>query len=398
MLCLHNARVVLPDEVMPGYVLVEDGRLFDVCEGAPRSLPEGTQRIDLGGMYLAPGFVDLHTHGAGGCDFLDGTAQAFERACRTHMEHGTTCLMPTAVAATKEEMLRCVEAFRRARTPVRLPGLHMEGPYLNASQKGAIDERYIRNPSPDEYESILDAADGAIARWTVAPELDGALEFGRRLRRRGILPSIGHTAAEYARVKEAFDAGFTHITHLYSAMSTIVRRSGFRYPGVIESVYILEDMTVEIIADGCHLPPEMLRMVWRLKGKEKVALVCDSIRCAGQDVTESVIGSVENGMRVIIEDDVAKLPDRSAFAGSIATDDRLVRTMIQKAGVPVADSVRMMTLTPAQIAGLSDKIGSIARGKRADLVCFDDDVRVRGVMINGKGTTGLFLGAKGGIR
>ena len=197
--------------------------------------------------------------------------------------------------------------------------------------------------------------------------------------------------AEYAQVLDAFRRGVTHTTHLYSAMSTIIRRGGFRHAGVLESAFCIPEMTVEIIADGCHLPVELLEMVYRLKGVDRVALTSDSMRCAGQDVRESILGSLENGQRVIIEDGVAKLPDRSAFAGSIATDDRLIRMMYHQAGVPLYDAVRMMTETPASIIGLDDCKGTLEVGKDADLVCFDEDVRISGVMVGGIGLAGALL-------
>ena len=355
---IHNANLVLTDCIRYGYLVVEAVKIAKVGFGRPADIA-ADKVIDIGGKYLAPGFVELHTHGAGGADFMDGTLEAFEAACSTHMAHGTTTILPTALAATREEILRSIDCFKLAKKEFAgkgpcMPGLHMEGPYLNAAQAGAIDPNYIRNPEPEEYEYFLDYGKGAIARWTLAVEMDGADKFAQRLREEGILPSIGHSNAEYSQVKEAFDKGVTHVTHLYSAMSTIVRRSGFRHSGVLESAFCIPDMTVELIADGCHLPIEILQMVYRLKGVEKVALTCDSMRCAGQDVKESILGSLENGQRVIIEDDVAKMPDRTAFAGSIATDDRLIRVMVHKAGVPLWDAVRMMSLTPAEIIGLGD--------------------------------------------
>ncbi|MBP0963072.1 MAG: amidohydrolase family protein, partial [Oscillospiraceae bacterium] len=196
--------------------------------------------------------------------------------------------------------------------------------------------------------------------------------------------------AEYPQMKDAFEWGVTHATHLYSVMSTITRKSGFRYSGVLESAYCLQDMTVEVIADGCHLPYELLEFVYRVKGVDKVALTCDSMRCAGQDLKESIIGSREKGQRVIIEDDVAKMPDRNSFAGSIATDDRLIRVMHHKVGIPLWDAVKMMTLTPARIIGLDQKKGSITVGKDADLICFDNQIQVKGAMVCGKGLTGIF--------
>lgn len=390
---LRNARLVLENGILEGWLLVEKGKIQSFGPGEPS--PGKHQVLDMGGHFLSPGFVELHTHGAGGADFMDGTPEAFETASMTHLTHGTTTLVPTTLAAEKEEILKSILGFRAAREAMKgrgpnMPGLHMEGPYLNRDYCGAIDPKYIRNPEPEEYEAILTFGKDAIARWTVAVELQGMERFVHRLREEKILPSLGHSGAEYCQVKEAFDWGVTHVTHLYSAMSTIVRKGGFRHSGVLESAFCIPEMTVELIADGCHLPPELLELVWRVKGSARTALTCDSIRCAGQNVTESVIGSLEKGQPIIIEDGVAKMPDRSCFAGSIATDDRLVRIMHKTVGVPIWEAVRMMSLTPAQILGLGDRKGSIAPGKDADLICFDDDIRILGTMVEGRGLTGLF--------
>lgn len=396
LILLRNANLILRDRIRYGYVVIENSRILHVGFGDGWPSMPYERIIDLDRTYLAPGFVELHSHGAGGADFMDGTPDAFETACRTHLLHGTTTLLPTTLAATKEEIFRCIDNFRTAKAALagkslNLHGLHMEGPYLSKMQSGAIDPAYIREPLPEEYEQFLSYGRGTIARWTLAVELAGAGRFAERLLEEGILPSIGHSNAEYAQVLDAFRRGVTHTTHLYSAMSTIVRRGGFRHAGVLESAFCIPEMTVEIIADGCHLPVELLEMVYRLKGVDRVALTSDSMRCAGQDVRESILGSLENGQRVIIEDGVAKLPDRSAFAGSIATDDRLIRVMYHQAGVPLYDAVRMMTETPASIIGLDDCKGTLEVGKDADLVCFDEDVRISGVMVGGIGLAGALL-------
>ena len=210
-------------------------------------------------------------------------------------------------------------------------------------------------------------------------ELNGALELGDQLNRLGVLVSVGHSNAVYAQVKEAAEHGFRHVTHLYSAMSTITRKNGFRYAGVLESTFCLPQLTAEIIADGCHLPPELIRMVYTLLGVERVCFCCDSMRCAGEQVTRSFLGNPQSGIPVIIEDGVAKLCDRSAFAGSVATDDRLVRTAVEQAEIPLTDAVRMMSLTPAQIMRVDARKGSIAPGKNADFVVLDETLRVSSV-------------------
>lgn len=377
----YNANLVLPEGIAFGSLTVEQGVITRVCPGG--AAPE-TGGIDLQENYLAPGFIDTHIHGGGGCDFNDGTPQAFVTAALTHLRHGITTLCPTLVAADVFEIERAFAAFRQAQAQldgqINLLGLHLEGPYLCMEQKGAIDAAFIRAPKAQEYLPLIEKANGAIVRWTFAPELADAQAFLRALLQAGILPSIGHSNAEYETVREAFAAGCPLITHLYCAMSTIVRRGGFRYPGVIESAFCIDGIQSEIIADGCHLPAQMLRMLWRVLGAERLLLTCDAIRCAGTNVRESVIGSNENGQRIIIEDAVAKLPDRTAFAGSIATADRLIRTMYHDAGVPLHDSVTMYTLTPARLLGIDGETGSLAPGKRAELVCFNEAVQIKGVL------------------
>ena len=211
-----------------------------------------------------------------------------------------------------------------------------------------------------------------------------AIEFGKYIRSKGVVPSVAHTDAIYEDVIVAFENGYTLATHLYSAMSGVTRRNAFRYAGVVESAFIIDDMDVEIIADGVHLPAPLLKLVVKIKGIDRTALITDAIRAAGTDVSESILGNVKNGLKVIVEDGVAKLPDRTSFAGSIATADRLVRTMISLAGVSVADAVKMMSATPARILGVLDRKGELAAGKDADIIIFDDDIRVSMTMVRGK--------------
>lgn len=317
---------------------------------------------------------------------MDGTVAAYLGAAETHARHGTTALLPTTLTSTFDELVNTFAVYKAAvnqnRKGARFLGLHLEGPYFAYNQRGAQDPKYLRNPEPEEYNRIL-AESADIVRWSLAPELPGALEFGELLASAGILPSIAHSDAIYEEVLDAFHAGFSHVTHLYSAMSSVTRRNAFRYAGVLEAAYLIEDMTVEIIADGVHLPKPLLQFVYRFKGPERTALCTDSMRGAGMPDGESILGSLEKGQRVIIEDGVAKLPDRTAFAGSVATTDRLVRTMVEVAEVPLVDAVRMMTLTPARIMHVDHRKGSIEKGKDADLVIFDDNIDVSHTIIEG---------------
>jgi len=385
---LHNARVVTPFRTIPrGGVVVEGARIAEVFAGDPGKRQEGEKRIDLGGRTLAPGFIEIHTHGAGGHDFMDGTREAVLAACRTHLRHGVTSIYPSTLTSTDQELARNLELIRKAMgvqegMPAIL-GVHLEGPYFSPEQKGAQDPRYLRNPDRREYLGILERFD-FIRRWTVAPELPGALEMGRDLRERGIVASIGHSNAVYEEVLAAFENGYTLVTHLFNGMSRLVRKNALMYPGVAESALAIDGLTVEIIADGRHLPPSLLKLIYKVKGPGAICLTSDSIRAAGLDLKESIIGSLANGQRVIIEDGVAFMPDKTSFGGSVATADRLVRTMVQQADVALPEALQMLTHTPARVMGIDGRKGSLAVGKDADLVAFDGDIRIALVMVGGQ--------------
>lgn len=383
---IFNGRIITPYRTINnGSVLVEDGKIKEISEG--RLPVSECTAIDAKGLYVSPGFIDIHTHGGGGYDFMDGTVEAYLGAAKEHAKHGTTALVPTTVTSTKESLKETFDIYSKAKASknkgATLLGLHLEGPYFSMEQRGAQDPRYIKNPEREEYEEILSWSDDVI-RWSAAPELDGAMEFGRFLKEKNILPSIGHSNAIYEDVIEAFENGYTHITHLYSGMSGVRRINAYRYAGVIESAFLIDEMTVEIIADGSHLPSSLLKLIYKIKGADKIALVTDSMRAAGMPEGESILGGIKDGQKVIVEDGVAKLLDRTAFAGSVATADRLVRTMINIAEVPFIDAIRMMTTTPAKIMKIDDKKGSIAVGKDADLVIFDKDINIQTTMVEGE--------------
>ena len=244
--------------------------------------------------------------------------------------------------------------------------------------------RLVRRPEPKEYLSLLERYP-EIIRMTAAPELPGGLALGRELQRRGILASIGHSNATFDEVTRAVEAGYTHITHLYSATSGVKRINAYRVAGVIESALLLDELTVEAIGDGRHLPASLLKLIYRAKGPERMALITDAMKAAGLPEGEYFVGSPEDGQRVIVEDDVAKLPDRSAFAGSVATMARVVRTAVQLAEIPLPDAVRMASATPARIIGADRIKGSLAEGKDADLVVFDEeDIGIKLTMVEGR--------------
>ena len=384
-----NARIVLPDTILDDhYLSVKNGVIESIGKGTPdRKQLNSCTTVDCGGQYLSPGFIDIHCHGGGGADFMDGHMEDILTAARAHLIHGTTGICPTTLTCSDEELFTFFESFRQAREVTEqmphLLGIHLEGPYFSPAQAGAQPPKYLVHPSPEHYHEILRRGQGNIVRWSAAPELPGALELGDELAGKGIKVSMGHSDAGFEDIVNAMEHGYSQITHFYSAMSTITRKRGRRVLGLIECGYLFDRLKVEIIADGIHLPPELLKLILKCKNHDDICLVTDSMRGAGMPDGPSLLGSKKNGVPVIIEDGIANMPDFSSFAGSVATTDRLVRVMVQKAGLPVWEAVKMASLNPASFLGIQETYGSIQPGKSADLLIFDDDIRISSVYVSG---------------
>ena len=382
----YKGDLLFPDRIeRNGEICVEDGVI--TYAGAQKNDDCNFEVRDYSGYYISPGFIDVHQHGGGGFDYMDGTTEAFIGAATLHAKYGTTTILPTTLTCPDEELFESFVTLRKVQNTMYdgayLYGMHLEGPYFSADQKGAQDEKYLKVPNPEHYEKVLAAADGCIVRWTAAPELPGAMELGDALKKTGVIPCMGHSGATIDIAKEARYHGYSHLTHFYSGMSTIVRIGGYRYPGLIEAGYLYDDLTVEIIADGKHLPDTLLQLVYRSKGDANTVLVTDAMRGAGQTEGKTILGSLTNGQECFIEDGVAKMPDRKAFAGSVATADRLVRNMKELAGAGICSAVRMMTETPARLFGI-EKRGVLRPGYRADLAVFDEHISVRATIVGGR--------------
>jgi len=385
-LVIHNGKVITPFRIIPnGTIEVIGNKITAIYEGEAKV--DNAIVIDAKNMYISPGFIDIHVHGGGGHDFMDGNIEGFLKISELHARYGTTAMLPTTLTGDKEHLLNTLEVYERAhktnKNGAQFLGLHLEGPYFAMNQRGAQDPRYIRDPNPTEYKEILRRSNH-ITRWSAAPELKGALEFGRYLKKNKVLAAIAHTDAIYEEVVEAVENGYSLSTHLYSGMSGVSRKNAFRFAGVIESSLLMDELDVEIIADGIHLPSPLLKLIYKVKGPHKIALITDAMRAAGRPPGESVLGHTQHGLKVIVEDGVAKLPDRSAFAGSVATADRLVRNMIGMADVPLLDAILMMTNTPARIMGIDQKKGSLTVGKDADIVIFDQNIQIQETIIGGR--------------
>ena len=381
-----NGQIITPSKIIgSGTVLVENDRIAAISENHIDAA--GAIEIDAGGNYVSPGFIDIHVHGGGGHDFMDNTVEAFLGIANLHACYGTTAMLPTTLTSSRADLVETLETYQLADKQntrgAQFIGMHLEGPYFALNQAGAQDTRYIRKPDAAEYKALL-AVYPCIKRWSAAPELEGAIEFGRYATSKGVLASMAHTDAVYDEALAGFENGYTLATHLYSGMNGVIRRNAFRYAGAVEAAWLIDAMDVEIIADGIHLPAPLLKLVYKIKGPGRTALITDAMRAAGMPPGESILGSLKNGLKVIVEDDVAKLPDRSAFAGSTATFDRLVRSMVGLAEVPLLDAVKMASETPARIMGINNKKGSIAIGMDADIVIFDSEINVKTTIINGQ--------------
>ena len=382
-----NGKIFTPQGWLDeGSVLIRDNKILEVTNCDLALI--GAKLIDAKGMYIVPGYVCMHAHGGGGHDFNECTEEAFRAAIKAHQKHGATSIFPTLSSSPFSEIRKAVTVCETLMNEKDSPvlGLHVEGPYLNPKRAGEQFAGKLKNPDKEEYTSLLESTD-CIKRWDAAPELPGAMQFGKYITAKGVLASVGHTQAEFEDIQTAYEAGYTHATHFYNAMPGFHKRKEYKYEGTVESIYLIDDMTVEVVADGIHVPPTILRLVYKIKGVERTCLITDALACAASD------SQVAFDPRVIIEDGVCKLADHSALAGSVATMDRLIRTMVQKAEIPLEDAIRMASETPARIMGVLDRKGTLERGKDADIIALDRDLNVRAVWAMGElveGTNKLF--------
>ena len=325
---IKSSRILKRDGMTSGYVYFQDDRITAVTN---EELPFDVE-VDAGDQFVSPGFIDLHTHGGGGFDFSDGV-EAVVEGCNFHLRHGTTSITPTLASAAFASMEKGVDgiaaAMQDARVKSNIIGAHLEGPYLAPSQSGAQSPDHITPPVKKDYERLIERYGKAVARWSYAPEEDQNDEFCRYLASHGVNVSAGHTAATYGDMQRAIQNGCNSVTHLFSCTSTITRDHGYRILGVTETTLLSDELYAEIIADGKHLPPELIRLIVKAKGSDRVMLVTDSLSVAGRESGTGRLVDID----FVIEDGVCRLMDRSAFAGSVCTTNRLVKNMRDMAGV-----------------------------------------------------------------
>ena len=373
---LKSNLIVLPNGIFDGYVIIEDGKISEITDSAP-----DCEITDLSGSYIMAGFIDIHTHGGGGFSFTESSPEEIVKGCNFHLTHGTTTIVPTVTTGAFPIMREAVKNIQIAMNDKNvlgnILGAHMEGPSLSPAQCGAQAPGHITEPKKEEYISLIEETGDTIVRWTYAPERDTNGEFCKFLKDHGIIASAGHTDAKYADMAVAIENGCNLITHLYSCTSTVTRDHGFRSLGVIESTYLRDELTAEIIADGKHLPPDLVKMIVKIKGIDRVAAVTDSLCVAGIPAKSGVM----SGVAYIVEDGIAKLSDRSAFAGSVATADVLLRVLVNDCGFSLSEASTMLSATPARLHGLSK--GKLEIGLDADIVVLDEELNIQEIFIGG---------------
>lgn len=397
-IALTNGKVITPfREIDKGYVLIEGKFIKEVGELNEIKITNDTQVIDVKGKYISPGFIDLHLHGAFGGEVMASTEKDLKLIAQGLVKYGTTSFLPTTFSGPWNNIIESVDCINKTMQKdlkgAKILGVHLEGPYFSLEQKGAQNPKYIISAKPEQYLPLLDKY-SCIIKVTAAPEIPGCIELGQELRKRKIIAAIGHSNAIYQQVLEAVENGYTHVTHMFCAMSGLHRVKSYRISGVIESTLLIDELTTEMIADGHHLPPSLMKLVLHSKGMDKVCLVTDSMSATGLRPGNYSLG----GLDVVVESDipdvfeipiqeknyVAKLEDRLFFAGSVATMDQLIRNMVKFVGLNVCNAVKLATYNPAKMQGLDDKIGILTKNKKADITVFDDDINIKLTLVDGK--------------
>lgn len=379
-----NAKVIFPDKIRDCVVVTDGGKITDICERFDAN--ENDTVTDCKGLYLSPGFVDIHVHGGGNKSAMSTDYTDIVEMAEAHLKYGTTSIAPTTLAAPISQLKEAVLSIKKASEESKkanILGVHLEGPYISLQYKGAQSPESILNPEKDPPEELLDLWD-KILIMGAAPECDGVLAVGDKLRKRGIVASVAHSAASYEQVETAVQHGFSDVTHIYNACSSCFKTGLFRNAGVVEAGLYMDELTTQTIADLRHLPQGLLKLIYKCKGDSKMYLITDGLEFSASDIKENTVYTQENGVNVIYEDRVMKLADRSALAGSAATLSDCVRNMYKCIGIPLYSAVKMATLTPAEVCGYGKVKGKIENGYDADLIMFDDDINIKSVITNGK--------------
>jgi N-acetylglucosamine-6-phosphate deacetylase len=385
---IHADRAFTPfEEIHDAVVVIQGSKISAVGPRGKVNLPRSMREINAPGKTVVPGFVDVHIHGAGGHDVMEGRREALEIITATVAAHGTTSLVATTVTASEKETCDSVAGIAHfilstSQYPARelsaeILGIHFEGPFISPARRGVHPAKWIVPPSPELFARFLEEARGTAQILTLAPELPGALDLIAAARRAGLVVSLGHTDATYEQAQAAIAAGASHAAHVFNAM----RPFSHRGTGVIGAVLTSPKVSAELIADGVHVDEAAMRMLIELKTPERVILVSDGMSATGMPDGKYQLGMFE----VKVSGGVARNAERK-LAGSTLTLDRALRNVVAL-GVPLASALRMVTANPARQIGLGARKGVLAPGADADLVFLDEKLEVSGVMTRGAGLT-----------
>lgn len=365
------------DCIKDGVVVFEGGTIGYAGPAQDSPAPKG-RLLHAAGNYVSAGFIDLHMHGGGGKNFLDGRGDSFRDIAATHARYGTTCLLATLGVAPLDVLCGQLSLVRRLREEGRggsILGVHLEGPYINPAQAGAHPRQHIRPFDQGSLNAILDCAGGVLKMMTLAPEIEGVGTLIELLIARGIVCAAGHSNAGVRESRAAFDAGVRHVTHLFNAMSGLHHRQ----PGLAAAALMDDRVTAELIVDGVHLHPLMVNIALRVKGWSGVLLVTDCMKALDSDGGELTVG----GRRISVRDGAAYLED-GTLCGTMLTMNRAVRNVREFTGASLGEVVKLATINPARVLGLEGRKGSLDAGKDADIIIFDDDINMKTVIIGGE--------------
>jgi N-acetylglucosamine-6-phosphate deacetylase len=389
-LLFTHVTAILPDRLMEeAWVLCEKGKIVSISTKKPKVTAE-TQIVDGRGGYLSPGFIDIHVHGGDGADFMDGTSEAVRVACRAHARHGTTTIFPTTTTGSPEQIhamldaAKAVQAERRVENGARIAGVHLYGPFFAEDKVGCHSVEGRREPTTAEYRAYFEK--GIVRIATCAAELPGAGEFYREAKKRRCLITCGHSNASWPEMAAAFKAGMRHVDHFWCAMSNVASvRSRLGVPmrgSMLEFVLGTAEMSTEVIADGCHLAPELLEFAFVMKGVKRLCLVTDANRAVDMPPGRYRFGPLADGEWFTSDGKVGSV-EGGALASSVVGMDSMVRNMSRLTRAGVVNAVRMGSLTPAELAGIDQEAGSLKPGKQADVLLLDRELNVQRVFIGG---------------
>lgn len=375
---IYNGRIICGDTIIPkGYVGVENGVITEIGSSGKTKKTESAQWIDAEGNYVSPGFIDLHVHGVGLCDLYKNTVLGLEHMAKILASQGVTSFLPTLITAPLDKIIDTISIIK---VHLDIPGAHilgvnLEGPYINPEKKGAHPIKDIRKPNVNELKNIIDAGGGIVKIITVAPELPGAFEYIDLLKENSIIPAIGHTLASFEETMNAIDKGFTYISHTFNAMTPFHHRA----PGAIGAILMRKEVVTEIIADGVHVHPAVVKLLCRLKDKEKIILVTDALvgimrkgdkaEFAGVEVTHNGFGTYDS---------------RGTLMGSIVSMNKAVQNVTRFTDLDLTSAIKLATINPASLLGIADHKGMIEIGKDADIVILGDDLSVKTTLVKGK--------------